>query len=72
MHLSAAEHENELIFLYQLLPGAAVKSYGLWVAKLAGIPDKILDEATIILKALEENIMTIFSDLISSFSHSKK
>ena len=54
-HLSAAEHENELIFLYQLLPGAATKSYGLWVAKLAGIPEQMIQDATQILKSLESS-----------------
>lgn len=55
LHLSCAEHDNELVFLYQLIPGAATKSYGLWVAKLAGIPEKMITDAKAILKSLEEN-----------------
>ena len=54
-HLNAIEHGEDLAFLYQLKPGAATKSYGLAVAKLAGIPKSIISDATAILKALEQN-----------------
>lgn len=52
-HLYAAEYNQQLVFLYQLKAGAATKSYGIDVAKLAGIPDEVIDEATSILKRLE-------------------
>lgn len=52
-HMSASEYENALIFLYQLKAGACAKSYGLWVAKLAGIPDELIDNAKRILHQLE-------------------
>ena len=52
-HLTACEHDSKLTFLYQLMPGAATKSYGLWVAKLAGIPEDMLTDASILLKSLE-------------------
>jgi DNA mismatch repair protein MutS len=55
VHLTAAEHDKELVFLYQLMPGAATKSYGLWVAQLAGIPKKMIQDADTILKSLELN-----------------
>lgn len=57
-HFSAAEHHDELVFLYQLKPGAATKSYGLAVAKLSGIPQTVIDQANIVLKQLEANKAT--------------
>ena len=53
VHLTAAEHEQDLVFLYQLQPGAAKKSYGLWVAKLAGIPNAVITDAKLVLQSLE-------------------
>lgn len=55
VHLAAAEHEQELVFLYKLMQGAATKSYGIWVAKLAGIPDSMIEHAKVILNTLENN-----------------
>ncbi|XP_025077388.1 DNA mismatch repair protein Msh3-like isoform X3 [Pomacea canaliculata] len=48
--------EEVLTFLYQLTPGAAGKSYGLNVARLAHIPRSILDVATTMSHQLEEQI----------------
>ncbi|MEC7030047.1 MAG: DNA mismatch repair protein MutS, partial [Pseudomonadota bacterium] len=53
VHLTAAEHGHDLVFLYQIQPGAATKSYGLWVAKLAGIPPEVISNAHSILQSLE-------------------
>ncbi len=44
-HLEASVHEGQLIFLYHVIPGAAQKSYGLEVATLAGVPEKVIAEA---------------------------
>jgi DNA mismatch repair protein MutS len=54
-HLHAAEHGEELVFLYALQAGAATKSYGLAVAKLAGMPSKVIEDASSILKQLESD-----------------
>ena len=48
------EHKEEVIFLYKLIKGKADKSYGIQVAKLAGIPENILIRAKNILEILEE------------------
>lgn len=48
--------EEVLTFLYQLIPGAAGKSYGLNVARLAHIPRSILDVAATMSHQLEEQI----------------
>lgn len=42
VHLQATVASGNIVFLYQLQPGASDRSYGLEVAKLAGIPDQVL------------------------------
>lgn len=53
-HVGAVEEDGELIFLHKMLPGAADKSYGIHVAKLAGLPKDLLTRATVILERLEK------------------
>lgn len=55
IHVGATEENGELIFLHKILPGAADQSYGIHVAKLAGLPKKVLREASQMLKRLEAN-----------------
>ncbi len=45
---------EDIIFLRKILPGGADRSYGIEVAKLAGLPDKVVQRAKKILKELEE------------------
>ncbi len=45
---------EDIIFLRKILPGGADRSYGIEVAKLAGLPEKVLTRARTILKELEE------------------
>lgn len=52
-HVSVKEWNEEVIFLYKLLPGATNQSYGIEVAKLAGIPQEVIDRAKEILYKLE-------------------
>ncbi|APR99408.1 DNA mismatch repair protein MutS [Pajaroellobacter abortibovis] len=52
--VSAQEHKKEVIFLHQLQPGPASRSYGIECARLAGIPESVLSRASTILKELEE------------------
>ena len=54
VHVGAIEKDGELVFLHKLMDGPADKSYGLHVAKLAGMPDSLISEAQIILNGLEE------------------
>jgi len=53
VHLSAAEHNESVVFLHDVEEGAANQSYGIQVAKLAGVPDAVLDHARVELKLLE-------------------
>ena len=53
VHLSATEHRGDIVFLYQVDPGPASQSYGIQVAKLAGIPADVLEVARERLANLE-------------------
>ena len=55
MHLTAVENGAEVVFLHQVKPGPASKSYGIAVAKLAGVPKRVLVAAQKYLAQLEEN-----------------
>lgn len=54
VHLDAIEHGKDIVFLYSVLPGPASQSYGVQVARLAGIPTSVLDDAAKKLKNLEQ------------------
>ncbi len=47
------EWEGEVIFLHEVRKGAADRSYGVQVARLAGLPASVVDRAREILTALE-------------------
>jgi len=53
MHLSAAEHGEQIIFLHKVKEGPASQSYGLQVAKLAGLPKAVIQQAQKKLRELE-------------------
>ncbi|KRM71527.1 DNA mismatch repair protein MutS [Lacticaseibacillus brantae] len=53
VHVGAVEEKGNLVFLHKMLAGPADKSYGIHVAKLAGLPDTLLDRANVILDHLE-------------------
>ena len=55
VHLSAREFEDSIIFMYSVCEGPANQSYGLQVAKLAGIPKPVIEAARRKLKVLEQN-----------------
>ena len=54
-NVSVKEWQNEVIFLHKIVPGAADKSYGIHVAKLAGLPKEVIRKANKILLELENN-----------------
>ncbi len=53
--ITASEKDDDIVFLRKLVRGAASKSFGIEVAKLAGVPNDVLIRARVILKELEEN-----------------
>lgn len=54
VHVGAVEDKQELVFLHKIEKGPADKSYGVQVAKLAGLPDQVIQEADSILNNLVE------------------
>jgi DNA mismatch repair protein MutS len=52
-HVRAREWKGELVFLHEVAPGPADRSYGLAVAKLAGLPPPVLARAKSVLAKLE-------------------
>ena len=53
-NISVRKRGDEMIFLRKIVPGGADKSYGVEVAKLAGLPSKVVERARKILKELEQ------------------
>jgi len=51
--VAVKEHDGDVIFLHEVRSGAADRSYGVQVAKLAGLPPAVVDRARVVLDALE-------------------
>jgi len=49
------QHHDELVFLHQVVPGAADKSWGVHVARMAGVPRQVIERARDLLLALESD-----------------
>jgi DNA mismatch repair protein MutS len=47
------EWQGEVVFLHEVVPGAADRSYGIAVAKLAGLPPRVIERAKLVLAQLE-------------------
>ncbi len=59
VHLDATEHDDRLVFLHRVQQGPASQSYGIQVAKLAGVPDNIIVDAKIRLSDLESQNISV-------------
>ena len=55
VHVSVKETPNEIIFLRKVEPGSADKSYGIEVARLAGLPKSVIERAREVLKKHEQS-----------------
>ncbi|MBV8381682.1 MAG: DNA mismatch repair protein MutS, partial [Planctomycetaceae bacterium] len=53
-NVAVLESEGEIVFLHRIVPGGADQSYGIHVARLAGVPAPVLDRAREILAFLEK------------------
>ncbi len=58
-HIAAKKKGEDLVFLRKILPGAADDSYGIEVAKLAGVPSEVIRKAREALRELEEKGATV-------------
>ena len=54
LNVAVEERGDEVIFLHRVVPGSADRSYGIHVARLAGIPARVLSRAQVILRQLED------------------
>ncbi|QFT83001.1 DNA mismatch repair protein MutS [Roseovarius sp. THAF27] len=52
--VAVKEHEGDVIFMHEVRRGAADRSYGVQVAKLAGLPATVVERARVVLDALEK------------------
>jgi DNA mismatch repair protein MutS len=55
VHVSATESGHDIVFLHEIQPGPASRSYGIQVARLAGVPAAVVNHARQTLAALEAN-----------------
>ena len=53
LNVDVAEQNGNIVFLHKIVEGAASRSYGIHVAKLAGVPKRVLEAAQIKLDSLE-------------------
>ena len=53
--VDVVEEKGKVIFLHKVIPGSADKSYGVHVAKLAGMPQSVINRAQMILDGIEEH-----------------
>lgn len=60
--ITATEKDGEIIFLHKLEKGKASKSYGIAVAQLAGLPQKVIERAKEVLAKLEKYELAVFAD----------
>jgi DNA mismatch repair protein MutS len=57
-HVTAREWKDEIVFLHKILPGRSDRSYGIQVARLAGLPPSVIARARDILSSLEHDELT--------------
>jgi len=54
-HVAAREWKDDIVFLHKILPGRSDRSYGIQVARLAGLPQPVIARARAILHGLEQD-----------------
>ena len=54
-HISIKEASDKILFLRKFLPGGSEHSFGIHVAKMAGVPKAVTDRATLVLEELEKD-----------------
>lgn len=59
VHVAAMEQDGKVVFLHKVMKGAADKSYGIYVADLAGLPKPLLERAKALLETFEGEEKTV-------------
>ncbi len=60
--MAASERDGDVVFLHRLEKGQASKSYGIAVAKLAGLPVSVIERAKEVLQRLEQYELAVFAN----------
>jgi DNA mismatch repair protein MutS len=68
-NVAVREWRDQIVFLRKILPGGTDKSYGIQVARLAGIPKAVIERAKVILRNLEESELTPEGNVRQSGRH---
>ena len=61
--VSVEEYKDEIIFMKKVIEGSAESSYGIYAAKIAGAPNKVIKRASEILKKLENEASVQFDNI---------
>lgn len=70
--IAVKERGDDIVFLRKIVPGGADKSYGIQVAKLAGLPESVLERAKVIVEELSANDISDIAKNIPADASSKK
>lgn len=70
--IAVKEKGDDIVFLRKIVKGGADKSYGIQVAKLAGVPDNVIERAKEIVEELSNNDITEIVQNISAEGGSKR
>ncbi|SFP94454.1 DNA mismatch repair protein MutS [Lachnospiraceae bacterium XBB1006] len=69
--IAVKENGDDIVFLRKIIPGGADKSYGIQVAKLAGVPENVIERAKDIVEQLVENDVVIHASQIKEQTRTK-
>lgn len=69
LNVDVREQNGNIVFLHKIVAGSASRSYGIHVAKLAGVPDKLLETAEEKLRELEQTSASLDLDRYISASY---
>ena len=56
-NVSVVEEDGDVVFLHRIVPGGADRSYGVYVARLAGMPSAVINRAWEVLTELEGTVI---------------
>ncbi len=59
VHVAVREHGDDIVFVHSLQPGPTNRSHGITVARLAGLPESVIDQARGVLSELERGARTV-------------
>ncbi|UTR15020.1 DNA mismatch repair protein MutS [Salipaludibacillus sp. LMS25] len=72
VHVSAKEENGTVVFLHKVVDGAADRSYGIYVAELAELPDKLISRAKVILAEFEKEQLDLQAHRVKASEENKE